>query len=98
MKPFNLRSYNNFHVQENVHVNFQDNAFNFENIANGMEGARELNGNEYLKYVDKRDMAGRIRLLGKRAEGRIRLLKKAEGRIRLLKKGGREGRVRILRK
>ena len=75
-----------------------------------MDGAGDSyrNGNEYLKYVDKREMPGRIRLLKKRAEGRIRLLKKAEGRIRLLKKadgrnrlqknGGREGRIRILGK
>ena len=77
-----------------------DDVYNDYYAGDEMEGAGDFyrNGNEDLQYVDKREMPGRIRLLGIRAEGRIRLLKKAEGRIRLLKKGGREGRVRILGK
>ena len=93
-----------FHIQDINTINEEEIANNdFYNdyyAGDEMEGAGDSyrNGNEDLKYVDKREMPGRIRLLGKRAEGRIRLLKKAEGRIRLLKKGGREGRLRILRK
>ena len=87
-----------------------DDVYNDFYAGDEMKGARDShrNENQDLKYVDRREMPGRIRLLKKRAEGRIRLLKKAEGRIRLLKKaegrirlqknGGREGRVRILGK
>ena len=94
-----MRGYINFHVQDNEEEIANDEVYNDYNAGDEMDGAGDFfrNGNQDMKYVDKREMPGRIRLL-KRAEGRIRLLKKAEGRIRLLKKGGREGRVRILGK
>ena len=49
---------------------------------------------EPLPSYQKKDVSGKIRLLKKSVEGRLRILKRSEGKNRLLKKS--RGNIRIL--
>ena len=49
---------------------------------------------EPLLSYPKKDGSGKIRMLKKSVQGRVRILKRSEGKIRLLKKSG--GNIRIL--